>query len=176
GITETTVHVSYRELRREELPLLGGSVIGRPIADLGLWILDRAGSPSPAGVPGELYVSGAGLARGYLNRPELTAERFVPHPFAAVPGERLYRTGDLVRLLPDGNLVFAGRTDSQVKLRGFRIELGEVEAVLSRHPSVRDAVVLVRDQALVAYVTPREAPLSADALRSDLQRQLPAYL
>jgi amino acid adenylation domain-containing protein len=137
--------------------------IGRPIANTQVYVLDRQRQPVPIGVPGELYISGAGLARGYLNQPVLTAERFLPAPAALAPTTRLYRTGDLVRYRPDGNLEFLGRLDEQVKVRGFRIELGEIEAVLQQHPQVRETVVVVQEEPpghkrLVAYVVLR--PLS----------------
>ena len=120
-------------------------------------MVDDTGEPAPIGVPGELWIGGSGIAPGYLDRPELTAERFVPDPFGA--GGTLYRTGDLVRWLPEGELEFLGRIDHQVKIRGYRIELEEIEATLGTHPSVREAVVLARedepgDVRLVAYVTP----------------------
>jgi amino acid adenylation domain-containing protein len=157
GITETTVHVTYRPLSLEDVQGGGGSVIGRAIPDLGLQVVDRSLQPQPVGVPGELCVSGSGLARGYLNRQELTAERFVPDPWATEEGVRLYRSGDLVRRLPDGDIEYLGRIDHQVKVRGFRIELGEIEAALGSLPGVRETVVLVRedepgDRRLVAYV------------------------
>jgi amino acid adenylation domain-containing protein len=175
GITETTVHVTYRPLGREDV--FGGSrsPIGRAIPDLRLYVLDPARRPVPVGVPGELYVGGAGVARGYLNRPELTAERFVDDPFA--PG-RLYRTGDQVRWMADGTLEYLGRLDEQVKIRGFRIELGEIEARLAEHAGVREAVVLVRedepgDRRLVAYVV---GAVETDALRGHLRESLPEYM
>ncbi|HSF43042.1 MAG TPA: non-ribosomal peptide synthase/polyketide synthase [Thermoanaerobaculia bacterium] len=163
GITETTVHVTYRPLDRSDMAA-SGSPIGRPIPDLETYVLDACGQPSPLGVPGEIFVGGAGLARGYLDRPALSAERFLPDPFSGRPGARLYRTGDLARVLPDGQLEHLGRIDHQVKVRGFRIELGEIEAVLREHEAVRDAAVLARgdsadDQRLVAYVV--QAPEQA---------------
>ena len=162
-----------------------GSVppIGKPIANVQIYVLNEEYQPAPVGVPGELYLGGASLARGYLDRPALTAQKFVPNPFSTVPGERLYRTGDVVRFLPDGNLEFLGRKDQQVKLRGFRIELGEIEAALMSHPQVRHAVAMVRDEGavekrLVAYVVPRErgAILDTNELRTYLQAKLPAHM
>ncbi|HZC02619.1 MAG TPA: amino acid adenylation domain-containing protein, partial [Gammaproteobacteria bacterium] len=163
--------------------------IGRPLANTQVYLLDRHLHPVPIGVPGELYIGGAGLARGYLHRPELTPEKFIPHPFSALPGERLYRTGDVARYLPDGNLEFLGRLDHQVKVRGFRIELGEIEACLGGHPGVREVVVLAREDVpgqkrLVAYVVPNaeaevldheavDAGLKTQDLRSYLQQKLP---
>ncbi|HEY0513939.1 MAG TPA: non-ribosomal peptide synthase/polyketide synthase, partial [Thermoanaerobaculia bacterium] len=154
--------------------------IGRALANTRVHVLDAHLRPVPVGVPGELYVAGAGLARGYLWRPELTAERFLPDPFAALTGDcgaRMYRTGDLVRRLPDGDLDFLGRIDHQVKLRGMRVELGEIESVLGRHPGVREAVVLVPEGRLTAYVVGvGEHQLSIDELRGFLDRQLPSYM
>ena len=157
GITETTVHVSYRPLERGDTERQGDSPIGQRICDLRTYILDGQTEPVPERVGGELYVGGAGMARGYLNRPGLTAERFVPDPFAVEPGARMYRTGDLGRYRSDGNIEFLGRNDFQVKVRGFRIELGEIEARLSEQSGVREAVVIAREDVagekrLVAYV------------------------
>ena len=179
GITETTVHVTYRPLSEKDLT--SGSVIGRPIPDLQVYLLND-GQLVPVGIPGEMFVGGEGLARGYLNRPDLTAERFVPNPFGQTEGERLYRTGDLARYLPDGNIEFIGRADNQVKIRGFRIELGEIEAVIKQHEAVRDAVVVVRqddegEKRLVAYVVLRSpSAASSETIREFLRVKLPDYM
>jgi amino acid adenylation domain-containing protein len=153
--------------------------IGRPVANTRIYLLDGHGEPVPAGVPGELYIAGEGLSRGYLGRPGLTAEKFVPNPFSDEPGTRLYRVGDLARRRPDGLLDYLGRIDHQVKIRGFRVELGEIEAALARHPRVREAVVVAREDGdrgkrLVAYVTPRGVVSSE--LRSFLRESLPDYM
>jgi amino acid adenylation domain-containing protein len=174
GITETTVHVTYRPVALDDLDRPGPkSPVGRPIPDLKVHVLDRNLRPVPAGVVGEVYVGGAGLARGYLDRPGLTAERFVPDPFGGVPGARLYRSGDLARRRADGDLDYVGRADHQVKVRGFRIEPGEIEAALARHPSVREAVVVAHDHRgetrLVAYLVARGDPPAA---APDLRRWL----
>ncbi|MFD1319760.1 amino acid adenylation domain-containing protein [Micromonospora sonneratiae] len=179
GITETTVHVTYRPMTPADTEHPGISPIGRPIRDLRLYVLDGRLEPVPPGVVGELYVGGAGVARGYLNRPELTAERFLTSPF--VSGDRLYRTGDLVRHRPDGNLEYLGRNDFQVKVRGFRIELGEIEAQLAASPGVREAVVLARPDAtgetrLVAYYTASVRKLAVDSLRNRLSAALPEHM
>ncbi len=174
GPTETTIWSSAERVRANQ-PIS----IGRPLANTEIYILDGALNPAPIGVPGELHIAGAGLARGYLNRPELTAEKFISHPFSDDPNARLYRSGDLVRYRTDGSIEFLGRIDTQVKLRGFRIELGEIEACLRQHPKLSEAAVLVRedhpgDQRLVAYVVPNEA--SAEELRSFLKNLLPEYM
>ncbi|MBD3307338.1 amino acid adenylation domain-containing protein [candidate division KSB3 bacterium] len=158
GITETTVHVTYRPLSLQDLER-PASVIGVPIPDLHCYIVDSQFQLAPIGVPGELCVGGAGLARGYLNRPELSAERFVAHPWSVLPGSRLYRSGDLARYLPDGDIEYLGRIDHQVKIRGFRVELGEIEAALAAHPAVKEAIVIIRedrpdDQRLIAFLVP----------------------
>ena len=152
--------------------------IGVPIANTRVYVLDEAGEVVPIGVAGELYVGGAGLARGYLNRPALTAERFVPDPFAVEPGGRLYRTGDRVRWNSGAELEFLGRRDEQVKLRGYRIELGEIEAVLNEHSGVRQSAVVVKedergDKRLVAYVA---GEVGSSELRQYLQGRVPDYM
>ncbi|HLE82919.1 MAG TPA: amino acid adenylation domain-containing protein, partial [Thermoanaerobaculia bacterium] len=184
GITETTVHVSYRPVAAADLAGGAASPVGVPIPDLQIHLLDPWMNLVPAGVPGEIHVGGAGLARGYHGRPALTAERFVPDPFAAGDGgRRLYRSGDLARRLPDGGLDFLGRIDQQVKIRGFRIELGEIEAVLSHHPAVGQVAVVAREGAapgdlrLVAYVVPAPGTTPRlGELREHAGRSLPDYM
>ncbi|KFA88774.1 peptide synthetase [Archangium violaceum Cb vi76] len=179
GPTEAAVDVTFwacvPEDRRPLVP------IGRPIANTRMYVLDRNLRPVPPGVPGELYIGGVPLARGYWRRPELTAERFIPDPFAETPGGRLYRTGDRARFLADGAIEYLGRLDDQVKLRGFRIELGEIESALLRHPHVRSAAVVVRedvpgDRRLVAYVIPAGEELAPNSLRSFLGSSLPEHM
>lgn len=182
GITETTVHVTYRPLTLADQRMASGSLIGRPLLDLQVYVLDQHHSPVPIGVPGEMYVSGAGLARGYLNRPELTSQKFIPNPFSNKAGTRLYKTGDLVRYLPNGEIEYLGRIDHQVKIRGFRIELGEIEALLSQHPAVREAVVLIREgqhdnKYLVAYIVANQEQTPTNSeLRNHLIQALPDYM
>jgi amino acid adenylation domain-containing protein len=181
GITETTVHVTRRPIRRTDLAAGRGSVVGVVIPDLTLHVVDRGLEPQPIGVPGEIAVGGEGVARGYLGRPELTAERFVPDPYGP-PGARLYRSGDLARRLADGDLEYLGRIDTQVKIRGFRIELGEIEAVLSRQPSLSHVVVVVRadtpgNPQLAAYCVAAEGhAVDAAALRAALKAELPDHM
>jgi amino acid adenylation domain-containing protein len=176
GPTEGTILASTHPVPADGI--VYGHPIGRPLGNVRLYVCDALGSPQPAGVPGELLIGGAGVARGYLGRAGLTAERFVPDPFGAEPGARLYRTGDRARWRMDGTLEFLGRTDFQVKIRGFRIEPGEIEAVLSAHAEVREARVLVwedalGEQRLVAYVV---GGADADELREHLRRSLPDYM
>ena len=180
GITETTVHVTYRPILEEDILENRGSVIGVPIADLSLYILDSGFEPSPYGVPGEIYVGGMGVSRGYLNRSALTAERFIPDPFSQQLGARLYRTGDLAIRLRNGDIEYLGRCDLQVKVRGFRIELGEIEAALTALPEVLEAVVIVYseaedDQRLVAYIV-SNSEIDYNKLRTDLKESLPDYM
>ncbi|MCE2664272.1 MAG: amino acid adenylation domain-containing protein, partial [Microcystis sp. 53602_E8] len=194
GITETTVHVTYRPLSMNDLDSTA-SVIGRPIPDLQVYLLDQHLQLVPVGVPGEMYVGGAGVTKGYLNRPELTTERFIPSPFEkdeVIPPtplnkggnepSKLYKTGDLARYLPDGNIEYLGRIDNQVKIRGFRIELGEIEALLASHPQIWETVVIVRDDAtgdkrLVAYIVPQsEKTITINEIRQFLKAQLPGYM
>jgi amino acid adenylation domain-containing protein len=181
GITETTVHVTYRPLSKADLNGTA-SVIGRPIPDLQIYVLDEQLQPVPIGIPGEMYVGGAGVTRGYLNRSELTQQRFISNPFNNNPQARLYKTGDLARYLPNGELEYLGRIDNQIKIRGFRIELGEIEALVVQHPAVWESVVIVRedepgDKRLVAYVVSKteQSPTTAE-LRRFLSNQLPSYM
>jgi hypothetical protein len=178
GPTETTVWSTCEYVTATEGPVL----IGRPIGNTQVYVLDADLQPVPVGVPGELYIGGRGVARGYLHAPDLTLERFVPDPFAAEPGGRLYRTGDQVRYRPDGRLEYLGRLDNQVKLRGFRIELGEIETVLSTHQALQQVVVAVRedhpgDARLVAYIVPLPGQaVTVTDVRKHLRRALPDYM
>ncbi|WP_266182493.1 non-ribosomal peptide synthetase [Dyella humicola] len=178
GPTETTVYSTYWRVEQPR----NGIYIGRPVANTFVHILDELGAPCPLGVPGEIYIGGAGVALGYLNRPELTAERFLSDPFADTLEARMYRTGDRGRWLAQGQLEHLGRLDFQVKVRGYRIELGEIEAVLADVPDVARAVVMARedrpgDVRLVAYVVPRQgAALDEETLRAAMKRRLPEYM
>ena len=196
GITETTVHVTYRRLYQADLKATSGSIIGKPLADLELYLLDNGLSLVPSGVSAEIFVGGAGVARGYLNREDLTNSRFIDNPFKS--GERLYRTGDLGRYLPNGDLEYMGRIDNQVKIRGFRIELGEIEGILQQHSQVKDVVVLAKEdepgnKRLVAYIVKKQNKDHLDSvgtesgefvdstvltseLRISAQTKLPAYM
>nr|QEO74683.1 AMP-dependent synthetase and ligase [uncultured bacterium] len=185
GPTESTTFATWYEV--EEVETGARTIpIGQPLSNTEVWVLDQHMQLVPFGVMGELYIGGEGLARDYLQRPELTAEKFVPHPYSAKPGARLYRTGDLVRYLHDGNIEFLKRLDQQVKIRGFRIELGEIEAALQEHLAVRESVVIAHeemagDRQLVAYVVrdPNVQPATEQLisqLRSCLRARLPDYM
>ncbi len=183
GPTEAAVDVSAWACERDSVRKI--VPIGKPIANLELYVLDAHLQPVPIGVTGELYIGGVGVGRGYLNRPELTRERFIPDPFKhKQEGGRLYKTGDVVRYLPDGNIEYLGRADQQVKLRGQRIELGEIEAILDLHPAIREAVVVVQkentgDMRLVAYISfhkEQEASPTTNDLYNYMKAQIPAYM
>ncbi|QAT87000.1 Linear gramicidin synthase subunit C [Corallococcus coralloides] len=179
GPTEAAVDVTFHACKandgRRSVP------IGRPVDNTQIRILDAELQPVPQGAAGELYIGGVQVGRGYLARPSLTAERFIPDPYATVPGARMYRTGDVARWLPDGEIEYLGRADFQVKIRGLRIELGEIESSLEKHPTVRQAVVLAREdrpgqKRLVAYVTGKDAKPEGAALRTYLLERLPEYM
>ncbi len=182
GITETTVHVTYRPLTAADAEGETRSLIGAPIPDLRLYLLDSKQQPVPTGVVGEIYVGGDGVAKGYLNQPELTAERFIADPFAGNSSARMYKSGDLGRFLNNGDLEYFGRGDDQVKIHGFRIELGEIEAALAQHPSVRQGAVMARkdgpgEKKLVAYVVPVNGSTPEGShVREFLQSKLPAHM
>jgi len=180
GPTEAAIDVTFwacqRESGQRHVP------IGRPIANTQIYVLDQHMQPVPTGTAGELYIGGVNLARGYLKQPELTAEKFIPNPFSEMAGARLYRTGDIAHYLADGQLEYLGRTDHQVKLRGFRIELGEIEAALTKHPSVSESVVMVREEVagekrLIAYLVGADSSVpQAEILRNYLKEMLPEYM
>ncbi len=182
GLTEATIDSTHFE--GAKMSLSGDRVvpIGRPFANTKIYILDSMLNPTPIGIPGELCVGGAGITYGYLNRPDLTAEKFIPNPFAPHPGERLYRTGDRARYLADGNIEFLGRMDDQVKIRGYRIELGEIEATLSKHPDIHQAAVIVAGDSsetkrLVAFLLAQNSVQPSPAeLRAYLKSHLPEYM
>jgi amino acid adenylation domain-containing protein len=184
GPTECTDVVAFHRLAAPDAAGVGPVPVGRPLPGFRLLVLDRRLAPLPVGAAGQLAVSGEGVGAGYLGRPELTAEKFVPDPFAAAPGARLYWTGDLARVLPGGEIDFLGRIDHQIKVRGFRVELQEIEAVLAEQPGVVESAVLVAadaagDGRLVAYVVPREpaaGPALVQGLRDELRLRLPDYM
>jgi amino acid adenylation domain-containing protein len=177
GPTETTIWSTGYLVRDGKAPVL----IGRPVSNTQCYVLDENRQPVPMGAVGELYIGGDGLARGYLGQPKLTAERFVTNSLSVQPGARMYRTGDLVRYQFDGNLVCLGRSDHQVKIRGYRIELGEIESALVTHDSVREAVVVAREEQagdvrLVGYIKPSGTTIDERSLREHLKRSLPDYM
>jgi amino acid adenylation domain-containing protein len=182
GPTESTTFTCCYRIPRQLDDNLTSIPIGKPIGNTQVYILDPHLNPVPIGVAGGIYIGGMGVARGYLNRPELTAEKFIPDPFSSDPTSRLYKTGDRARYLPDGNIEFLGRMDDQIKIRGYRVELGEIETVLGQHSSLREAVVLARedspgDRRLVAYaVAAAGSTPSVHELRSFLQQKLPEYM
>jgi len=177
GPTETTVWSAAHRITRDESPV----PIGRPIANTQIYILDAHLRLVPAGAPGELFIAGEGVKRGYLNRPELTAEKFIPDTIHGGSSDRMYRTGDLARYRFNGDIEFLGRIDNQVKILGFRIEPEEIEAILGQHPGVRAIAVVAREDVpgekkLIAYVVPREQPVTAAELRGYAQNRLPAHM
>jgi acyl-coenzyme A synthetase/AMP-(fatty) acid ligase/acyl carrier protein len=178
GPTETTVWSTCCQLQDKQGPVM----IGRPIANTPVYILDQHLQPVPLGVSGELYIGGAGVSRGYLNRPDLTEKAFVKNPFSPDPSAVMYKTGDLTRYYANGNIEFLGRIDQQIKIRGFRVELGEIETVLLEHPSIKQAVVIVRedrpgDARLVAYMVHAEGlKIDSKELRQFLRKKLPDYM
>lgn len=179
GPTEAAVDVTHWTCRRHDTRHL--VPIGRPVANTQMYILDRHLQPVPIGVPGDLYIGGIQVGKGYHNRPELTSEQFLTDHLGSDPGGRLYKTGDLARFLPDGEIEYIGRSDFQVKIRGFRIELGEIEAVLCRHPAIREAVVVAREdipgvKRLVAYLVSSLSEADLDAIRSHLKGTLPEFM
>ncbi len=184
GPTETTITSTYFEilLEVENVSKLKNISIGKPLANTEIYVLDANLQLVQPGIPGEIYIGAAGLARGYLGRPELTAEKFIPHPFSAIPGTRLYKTGDQARYLPDGAIEFLGRVDQQVKIRGNRVELSEIESVLALHPAIRQSIVVAHEEItgvkyLVAYVVlRREQMASVNILQSYVSQHLPNYM
>lgn len=173
GPTETTCTSTIYESGSSDWENQNYVPIGKPVSNTQVYVLDRQQKLLPVGVPGELYIAGTGVGRGYLNSAELTAQRFLPDPFSSDPSARMYRTGDQVFSLPDGNLVFLGRLDRQVKIRGFRIELDEIENIVRKHPAVRECAVVVRDERLIAYVSPANG---ASPEVSHLRRHASAHL
>ncbi len=181
GSSEVSADVTYSKIT-PQTPQTTSVLIGRPIANTQIHILDTNKQPVPLSIIGEIYVGGVQLARGYLNRPDLTAEKFIPHPFSIQQSARLYKTGDLARYLPTGEIEYLGRIDNQVKIRGFRVELGEIEAVINQYPPVRESIAVVEknsvdSQRLVAYIVPqKEETLAIPELRIFLEAELPSYM
>ncbi|MEW6734992.1 MAG: amino acid adenylation domain-containing protein, partial [Acidobacteriota bacterium] len=177
GPTETTANATMATVKQSAIV-----TIGKPIANTQVYVLDANLQPLPVGIDGELHIGGEGLAQGYLNCPALTAEKFIPNPFSTNLGTRLYKTGDMVRYLPDGNILFIGRIDDQIKIRGFRIELGEIQEVLSNHPDVENAVVMVVGEEilarhLIAYlVFDHKASVQVNNVKDYLREKLPDYM
>ncbi len=182
GPTEAAVYATYRKLEAADIEKETRSLIGVPVTDANIYILDAKKRPVPPGVAGELYIAGAGVGRGYWNEPALTAERFVPDPFVTEQGARMYKSGDLARFLAWGDIDFLGRLDDQVKIHGFRVELGEIEATLALHPDIREVAVMARsdgpgEKKLVAYFASRaEKKIPGAALREFLQAKIPAHM
>lgn len=192
AISETAGEITYQRLTTNDLTQATRSVIGVPLPDVQIYLLDEAGRPVAHGEPGEMYIGSSAVARGYLNRPELTAEKFLQDPFSIEPQAKMYRTGDRARYLPNGEIEFLGRADDQVKIRGYRVELGEIQAILNGHPAIHEAAVIARTDTpnhtrLVAYVVPKATPLSltgnghatpltTKALQHYLKAALPDYM
>ncbi len=181
GITETTVHVTYRRITRHDVANDSGSLVGWPLPDLYVRLLDADGRNVPPGVRGEICVGGAGVARGYLNRPELNARRFIDDPHAASGNARLYRSGDFARRMRNGELCYLGREDNEVKIRGFRIDLGEISSALKRIPGIAEALIVPRETAdgsrrLFAYYVADNGEHTEASLREQLARQLPEHM
>jgi len=183
GPTETAVAMlTYAVNELSESAAAGVVPIGRPLANTRAYVLDKEMQPVPVGVAGELFIGGECVTRGYLGEPKKTAQQFIPDPFSAEPGGRLYRSGDLVRYDADGNVIFLGRSDEQLKIRGYRVEPGEIEAALGEHAAVRECLALIRedvagDARLVAYCVCDEAARpSVSELRSFLSERLPAHM
>lgn len=177
GPTEATVWSTFHHFRSKDEPL----VVGRPLANTQVYILDPNLQPTPIGVPGEIHIAGDGVTCGYLNRPELTAEKFIADRFSQQPNAKMYKTGDVGRFLPDGRIEFQGRSDHQVKVRGYRIELGEIEAALGKHPAIKECVVIARedvagDKRLVAYVVAANETANPSDFRAWVQERLPDYM
>ncbi len=182
GPTEAAIYCTYRRLFAEEIQVENRSLIGVPVPDMNIYLLDSKQQPVPPGVVGEMYIAGPGVALGYYKRPELTAEKFVADPFSSRPAARMYRSGDVARFLTEGDIDFLGRIDNQVKIHGFRIELGEIEAILAEHQDVLEVTVMARkdgpgDKKLVAYFTARPGKnISGTELREFLQAKIPAHM